>query len=143
MDGVSGRLDQVEYLADAGLARVAAFCGDSRLEAEPHEAKQNGLKYAIVVFVQRTVYEDASVELVALWQISLSARRMGSIDMRVTPPNPTVLPEDEDIAPLISGDPAGRFKRFLPGIEVARDSFGARLANGPLLTARNNILALG
>ena len=68
---------------------------------------------------------------------------MGAIDMRVTPPNPTVPPEDEDIAPLISGDPAGRFKRFLLGIEVARDPFGARLANGPLLPARNNILALG
>ena len=87
--------------------------------------------------------EDASVELVVLWQISLSARWMGVIDMRVTPSNPTVLLENEDIAPLISGNPAGRFKRFLLGIEVARDSFGARLANGPLLPPRNNILTLG
>jgi len=63
--------------------------------------------------------------------------------MQVTPPNPTVLPEDKDIAPLISGNPAGRFKRFLLGIEVARDPFGARLANGPLLPARNNILTIG
>ena len=63
--------------------------------------------------------------------------------MGVAPADATVPPEDEDIAPLISGDPAGRFKRFLLGIEVARDPFGARLANGPLLPARNNILALG
>ena len=77
MNGVSGRLDEVEYLAYARFSGVAAFGGDSRFQAEPHEAEQNGLKYKIVVLVQRTVHEDASIEVVVLWQVALSARRKG------------------------------------------------------------------
>ena len=34
-------------------------------------------------------------------------------------------------------------KRFLLGVEVARKPFGARLADGSRLPARNNVLALG
>jgi len=68
---------------------------------------------------------------------------MGAIDLGITPPKVAVLPEDEDIAALIADDPAGCLKRFLLGVEVARDSLGARLANGPPFPARHNILALG
>ena len=77
MNGVSGRLDEIEYLADARLSGVAAFGGDSPLQAELHEAEQHGLKNSIVIFVKRTVYEDALIEVVVLWQIALSVHRMG------------------------------------------------------------------
>lgn len=49
--GVSGRLNEIEYLADARLAGVATFGGNSRYQAEPHEAEQHGPKNAIVIFV--------------------------------------------------------------------------------------------
>ena len=62
--------------------------------------------------------------------------------MRLNPLNPTVFPEDKDIARLISGDPACSLKRFLLGIEMARDFVASRFANGPFLPATNNILAL-
>jgi len=68
---------------------------------------------------------------------------MGAVDLGITSANKAVPPEDEDIAALIAGDPAGCLKRFLLGVEVARDSLGARLANGPPFPARHNILALG
>jgi len=68
---------------------------------------------------------------------------MGAIDLGITPPKVAVLPEDEDIAALIADDPAGGLKRFLLGIEMARDPLGARLANGPLFPAWHNILSLG
>ena len=73
VNGISGRLDEVQYLADAGLASVAAFRGDSRFQAKPHEAEQNGPQDAVLIFVQRAVYEDASLEVVVLCQIALSA----------------------------------------------------------------------
>ena len=63
--------------------------------------------------------------------------------MGVAPANAAVSPEDVNIAPLISGDLAGGLERFLPGVEVVRNPYGARLADGPPLPARNNILALG
>ena len=107
------------------------------------EAAQHRPKNAIVVFVQRTVYEDASIEVVVLWQVALSVQRKGGIPVGVAPADAAVSPEDENIAPLISGDSAGSLERFLLGVEVARNPFGARLADCPLLPARNNILALG
>ena len=51
VNGVSRRLDKTEYLADAGLASVAALGGDSRSQAKPHQAEQDGPKNAIVIFV--------------------------------------------------------------------------------------------
>ena len=138
VNGVSGRLDEVEYLADTRLASVAAFGGDSRFKAETHEAEKHGLKNDVVIFVQRAVYEDASVEVVVLWQIALSARRMEAIAVVVPPANAAVSPEDEDIAPLIPGDPSGSVDHFLPGVEVARNPLRARLADCPPLPARNS-----
>ena len=79
-----------------------------------------------VIFVKRTVYEDASIEVVVLWQIALSVRRMGDIAVGVAPANKAVAPEDVNVAPLISGDPAGSLERFLPGVEVALNPYGAR-----------------
>ena len=63
--------------------------------------------------------------------------------LSVAPADATVSPEDEDIASLIPGDPAGGLKRFLLGVEVARHPLGARLANRPTLPSRNDVLALG
>ena len=63
--------------------------------------------------------------------------------LSVAPANATVSPEDEDIASLIPGDPAGGLNRFPLGVEVARNPLGARLANRPSLPSRNNVLALG
>ena len=51
VNGVSGRLDEVEYLANARLSGVAAFGGDARFQAEPHDAEQHSLKNVIVIFV--------------------------------------------------------------------------------------------
>ena len=55
---------------------------------------------------------------------------------------PSVSPEDEYIAPLLPGGPTSCLKRFLMGVEVARNPLGARLADSPTVTARNNVLAL-
>ena len=121
------------------LLRSVAIRG---FKPKPHEAEQHRLKYDIVVFVQRAVYEDASLEVVVFWQIALSGPRTGIVCVGVAPPKTTVPPENEDFAPLISGNSAGGFERFLLGVEVTSNPFGTRLANCPPLPARNNILAL-
>ena len=116
---------------------------NARFQAEPHEAEQHGLKNVIVVFVERAVYEDASIEIVALWQIVLSARREGVVPVGVALANTAIPSVDEYLAPLIAGDPSGGPDRFLLGIEAARNLFGARLANRPFVPAWNNMLTLG
>ena len=51
VNGISRRLDEIEYLADARLSGVAAFGGGTRFQAEPHDAEQHSLKNVIVVVV--------------------------------------------------------------------------------------------
>ena len=66
---------------------------------------------------------------------------MGVVPVGVAPANKAVPPEDEDIASLISGNSAGGLKRFLLGVEVTGNPFGACLADGPPISARHNILS--
>ena len=67
---------------------------------------------------------------------------MRVVSVGVASAKESVLPENEDIAPLISGDSTCGLKGFLLGAEVARNPSGARLADGPPFPAWNNILAL-
>lgn len=78
----------------------------------------------------------------ALKQIALSFSLMDAIAMGIASAKEAVPPKNKYIDPLIPGDPSGNFKRLLLGLKVARNPCCARLADCPLLPARNNILTI-
>ncbi len=143
MNGVSGRLDEFDYLADTCLACIAAFGGNSRFQIESHQAKQRGLQNVIVIVVQRAIHEDVSIEITVLWQRVLSARSRRLGPAGITFANAAIWSVDEHFAALIADDPSSDLDRFLLGVEVARNPFSARFVDRPSLPARNNMLVLG
>ena len=139
--GVLGRPNQVDYLVDPRFSRVATLGGDAGLEAEPHEAEQHGLENVVIVFVERAVYERASIKVVVGWQAVLTARRKGVVAVGVALSNAPVPAVDEDLTPSIAGDSPGRLYRFLLGVEAAGDPFGTGLADCPFVPAWDDVLA--
>ena len=83
------------------------------------------------------------MEVVVLLQRALSERWEGIIPVGITLANPTIPPVDEHLATLIAGESSSGLDRFLLGVEVARNTLGARLANRPFVPARHNVLACG
>ena len=139
--GVSGRLNQVDDLADPRFAGVATLGGDARLEAEPHEAEQDGLEDVVVVFVEGAVYERASIEVVLGGQTALTTRREGVVAVGVALSDAAVPAVDEDLAPAIASDSAGRLDRFALRVEAAGDLLRAGLSDCPFFPTRDDVLA--
>ena len=138
---ISGRANQVDDLRDTRLCGVATLGRDTRLEAEPRQAEQYGLQNVVVVFVERAVYERASIEVGGGGQWMLSTVQRGLVAAGVALANAAVRPVDEYLAALIARNPSRDIDRFLLAIETARDPPRARFANRPLAPAWYNVLA--
>ena len=139
VDRVPGGLNELESLLDAWLPRVTSLGRNSRLEAESHNAKENGLEDVSILCVKRTIYEYISIK-VRVNQLSLPFGRIGVFPIGVSFPNSTILTVNVQFCSLIPGDFPCGLNSFTLRVKSPRYAVGTSFAYSPFSVSGNDML---